>query len=369
MALLVALVAGLLVVAESQASEKADRSNPQGFLSQYDKFITPRFNGGHNALSQESLTSTQDFDLPKIADNGHNTPITLSAIGIGLLSLVTMLGVGMRRALQPATASSDMSMNMAPGLGDNFMEMQSQGSVSSRRVGLGQPSSQNSNKTIMAAAETKADLEALAKELNPIVGFYDPLGLSDQNFWGKSESETIAWLRHAEIKHGRVAMAAFSGYTVQANGYHWPWAMTMDGQSFDMSSMSPPEQWDAIPLNAKLQIIGFVGFLEFYDEIAGTHYMKGGVPGKYPSFKEVGADKFLPVDLYDPAGFNGSMSKEKSTRLLKVEINNGRAAMLGIFAFLSASKIPGSVPLLEGIIKPYAGQVMSPFEGNYDLFA
>jgi len=87
MALLVALVAGLLVVAESQASEKADRSNPQGFLSQYDKFITPRFNGGHNALSQESLTSSKDFDLPKIADNGHNTPITLSAIGIGLLSL------------------------------------------------------------------------------------------------------------------------------------------------------------------------------------------------------------------------------------------------------------------------------------------
>ena len=109
--------------------------------------------------------------------------------------------------------------------------------------------------------ETKADLEALAKELNPTVGFYDPLGLSSQNFWGKSEEETIGFLRHAEIKHGRVAMAAFSGYVVQANGFHWPWAMTMDGRSFDVAG-SPPEQWDAIPLNAKLQIVAFVGFLE-----------------------------------------------------------------------------------------------------------
>ena len=30
-------------------------------------------------------------------------------------------------------------------------------------------------------------------------------------------------------------MAAFSGYVVQANGFHWPWAMTMDGRSFDVA--------------------------------------------------------------------------------------------------------------------------------------
>merc|ERR1712060_964155 len=144
--------------------------------------------------------------------------------------------------------------------------------------------------------------------------------------------------------------------------------MTMDGGSFDMSGMSPPEQWDAIPLNAKLQIAAFVGFLEFYSEIAGAHYMKGGVPGKYPSFAEVGADKFLPVDLYDPAGLFGGMSAEKSKRGLQAEINNGRLAMLAIFGFLSESKIPGSVPALS-FIKPYAGDYMIPFEGNFDIFA
>ena len=37
--------------------------------------------------------------------------------------------------------------------------------------------------------------------------------------------------------------------------------MTMDGRSFDVAG-SPPGRWDAIPLNAKLQIVAFVGFLE-----------------------------------------------------------------------------------------------------------
>jgi len=35
--------------------------------------------------------------------------------------------------------------------------------------------------------------------------------------------------------------------------------------------------------------------------------------------------------------------------------------MLGIFGFLCAQTIPGSVPLLVGVVKPYSGQVMSPF--------
>ena len=61
--------------------------------------------------------------------------------------------------------------------------------------------------------------------------------------------------------------------------------------------MSPPEQWDAIPVNAKIQILAWIGFLEFYSEIAGTHYMKGGVPGKYPSFAETGFDAVAHVGI------------------------------------------------------------------------
>jgi len=72
--------------------------------------------------------------------------------------------------------------------------------------------------------------------------------------------------------------------------------------------------------------------------------------------------------LFDPFGFSKKASPEKKARGLNVEINNGRLAMLAVFAFLSASKAPGSVPLLADKIPPYSGEYMVPFEGNFDLF-
>jgi len=57
----------------------------------------------------------------------------------------------------------------------------------------------------------QTDLQALAKQLNPMVGYWDPLGISDSAYWGQNDEFTIGWLRQSEIKHGRVAMAAFVG--------------------------------------------------------------------------------------------------------------------------------------------------------------
>ena len=62
------------------------------------------------------------------------------------------------------------------------------------------PSATNSRASV-AVQETRADLEALAKELNPTIGFYDPLNLSDAEFWGDSNEASIGFLRHAEIKY------------------------------------------------------------------------------------------------------------------------------------------------------------------------
>jgi len=219
--------------------------------------------------------------------------------------------------------------------------------------------------------ETKADLVDLAGKANPVVKFFDPLGLSSQSFWGTDEAATIGFLRHAEIKHGRIAMFAFVGFCAQSNGFRWPWAMTLDGTPFPEAGGVPGAQWDAIPEAAKWQIIGFAAIAELWSEGAmEAHYMKGGKPGAFPSFKdsEVKLPHPVPFDLYDPFGFSKSASEEKKASGLVKEINNGRLAMIGLFGFLAESKVEGSVPALKGLIPHYDGDYMAPFGADFSMF-
>lgn len=224
-------------------------------------------------------------------------------------------------------------------------------------------SNSRSNLPTTQLHESKADLEVLAEQLNPIVKYYDPFGVRDNLLWNLDSEASIGWYRHAEIKHGRVAMAAFVGYCVQSN-FVFPWKQNLAG---DMGSLdlSPPEQWDAMTLEAKVQIILFVGFLEAYSELPiNAHYTKGGKPGAYPDFddKNGGVPHPVPFNLYDPLKWSKDNTEEQKARGLVSEINNGRLAMFGILGFLCESKIPGSIPGLASFIKPYAGECMSPFE-------
>ena len=57
-------------------------------------------------------------------------------------------------------------------------------------------------------------------------------------------------------------------------------------------------------------------------------------------------------------------SEEDKAKGRVIEINNGRLAMLGLMGFVSEASIPGSVPALAGLIKPYSGEVMAPFASN-----
>jgi hypothetical protein len=119
--------------------------------------------------------------------------------------------------------------------------------------------------------------------------------------------------------------------------------------------------------------------------------MRGGKPGYFPPFnpeKYKGAEgetigdspnPFPLPSLYDPWGqfykkggampIPGSqpmLSEEAIQRGRLVEINNGRLAMIGIFGFLAEEKIPGAVPALAGLVKPFSGNVMGPFVGMYE---
>jgi hypothetical protein len=206
--------------------------------------------------------------------------------------------------------------------------------------------------------------------LNPIVKFYDPSGLSENNLWSFNDEQSIGFLRHAEIKHGRVAMAAFVGYCVQSN-WHFPWPMTTDGTPFPSTDLSPPEQWASLPEAAKLQIVLFIGFLEIYSEASASftgpaglpHYVNGGIPGKYPTFDSVPHP--VPLNLFDPLGLSKKRTPEQKAKGLKAEINNGRLAQLGIFGFLCEQTIPGSVPVLSGVVKPYAGDLIGGLDFTF----
>mmetsp|Transcript_25170 Transcript_25170/g.37777 ORF Transcript_25170/g.37777 Transcript_25170/m.37777 type:complete len:275 (+) Transcript_25170:57-881(+) len=218
--------------------------------------------------------------------------------------------------------------------------------------------------------ETIADLEAMAPKLNPLVGYFNPLGLGEDTMSGPGYSSegVIGYLRHSEIKHGRIAMAAFVGFIVQSNGIHFPWATSFSGLTYAdiAANAAPAAQWDALPTAAKLQILGAIGLLEYFGEggagTLGAHYTKGGKPGYFPPLKGSSSIPHpVPFNLYDPFGLSAGKTAEQKARGLVSEINNGRLAMIGIIGFLSASKVPGSVPALSGVIPSYAGEPMAPF--------
>jgi len=252
------------------------------------------------------------------------------------------------------------------------------GRHASAKMGFSDEVSFDSKPWTSSEISDKAGLEALAKKLNPTVGFWDPLGIAD------TSPETIGWFRHAEIKHGRVAMAAFVGYCLQSNGVCFPWNLqapigsvgpmaTMPTISFaDISAAGgPADQWDALPSSAKLQILVVIGFLEMWSETSFAlkadgqeHYVRGGKPGYFPALSRTDEAAFphpVPLNLWDPFGFTKKMTPERKEKALLAEVNNGRLAMIGIFGLISASK-GLQVPILDGLgIKPYAGEPMAPF--------
>jgi len=387
------IVAGMLMLGGAQG---------QSSMRGYDKFITPNLQHVKHGNGPDALAGTSPSDIEekqgvqKLLGNYSMSPISLSVIGIGLFSLVMMLGVRLSRGSQPAAIL--MPLNTSSALGDNAMEMKSQDAhvkYSAARVGWGQLSSQNSCPlTPCYAGESKADLIALQNSLPGPPSYFDPLEfggnatlLEDFGFDRETEDGTqisfridteekvIGWFRHAELKHGRVAMAAVLGFIAQStpivSGEH-----TYLPYRGYVAGCTPQEQWDNIPLYGKLQIFTLIGMLESYGEGAGNddyvHYTKGGKPGYYPPIKGQAFGQ-INLNLWDP--FSNSplrgLSEESKARRLKVELQNGRLAMLGIMSFLSASSVPGSVPFLANIegFPQYAGNVMVPFSNDFSIGA
>jgi hypothetical protein len=162
------------------------------------------------------------------------------------------------------------------------------------------------------------------------LGFFDPLGMLDD-----ADQERFDRLRYVEIKHGRIAQLAFLGQITTRAGVHLSGDIDYSGDSFD----SFPNGWaaisgpDAIPGAGLAQIVAFVGLLELG---VMKDSANGAAPGEFVGDFRNGAIDF-GWDTFDD-----------ETKLQKraVELNNGRAAMMGILGLMVHEQLGGSVPIV-----------------------
>ena len=170
-------------------------------------------------------------------------------------------------------------------------------------------------------------LQALAYEQNPIVGYFDPLELSLKEFFDESNTATIGFLRQAELKHGRVAMAGFVGYLVPEL-YKFPGYLSPTN---DLKFEDVPNGLNALPVVPGLgwfQMIMVVGWLEA-GPFAATRSEFAGDFG-WPYF-----------------GKQIQSADEKKSKL-NMELQNGRAAMFGVLGLMMQDAVNGEVTIFPG---------------------
>ena len=175
-------------------------------------------------------------------------------------------------------------------------------------------------------AKSSTSLNAFEGELGvqPPLGFFDPLGLLDD-----ADQERFDRLRYVELKHGRICQLAFLGNIITRAGVHLPGNIDYSGTSFD----SIPDGYAAIGAISGAgiaQLVLFVGFLEL------------GV------MKDVTGEAEFPGDFRNGALDFGWDNFDEETKLSKrgIELNNGRAAQMGILGLMVHEQLGGVLPIV-----------------------
>jgi len=160
--------------------------------------------------------------------------------------------------------------------------------------------------------------------VQPPLGFFDPLGLLDD-----ADSARFNRLRYVELKHGRVSMLAVLGHIVTTGGVRLPGDIDLHGTSFQ-SIPSGLAALDKIPAAGLLQMFLFVGLLELgvMKDITGDGETVGDFRNDFIDF---GWDTFSP---------------EEQERKQGIELNNGRAAQIGILALMVHEMLPSKDPYM-----------------------
>lgn len=192
----------------------------------------------------------------------------------------------------------------------------------------------------------------MAKERVPCFGA-TPLGIGNEpyffgeNYWDKittewGSAETGTFIRAAELKHGRSAMLATVGFAFHKLGItlnnispHEYLSITKGIKFADLAAMTPLDAMKSLPAESLTQMFCAIAAVEIYELTHSDGEIKKG---------ERVAPGLRPGGLTGDLGWNPLKIKVTDRRRL-VELQNGRAAMFAISAWVAHDSIAGSVPL------------------------
>ena len=164
--------------------------------------------------------------------------------------------------------------------------------------------------------------EALGAQ--PPLGFWDPLNLLED-----ADQDRFDRLRYVEVKHGRISMLAIVGHLVTAAG----WRLGGDiAPGIPFTNMKAGlAALDTIPTGGLVQIVLFIGALEL-----GFGLRQADI--------EEACEKY---QANFPLSSVGAFDEERAAA---VELNNGRAAQMGILALMVHEKLDNNPYIINSLL-------------------
>jgi hypothetical protein len=152
----------------------------------------------------------------------------------------------------------------------------------------------------------------------PPLGFWDPLGLLKD-----ADQERFDRLRYVEMKHGRISMLAILGHLVTTAGVRLPGEIAY-GVPFS-SVKNGLAALETIPAAGLAQIFAFIGLLEL------------GFGSRQEEIEEA---------QLKASGWDEETIRKKTA----IELNNGRAAQMGILGLMVHEKLNNDPYVINSLL-------------------
>ncbi|KAL9139252.1 Photosystem I chain J [Amphidinium carterae] len=189
----------------------------------------------------------------------------------------------------------------------------------------------NSMRTVRVARAAREAPKVLAGTGGPLPeSFWDPAG-----FTNNKTDEELLFYRAAELKHGRIAMAAVVGWFTNASGFHYLGDLWLKKPASD----NPIEAFNQLSLLGVFQMVFFIGCLEWLTTVPCP-------PPKDAPWDVIGMSDVLEEEDTD----ENPMAEYKKIQMQ--ELNNSRLAMVAIIGLIVQATTTGDYGGKLDIVNP-----------------